>query len=150
MAENQTNTKEGYFYGGDMLLKIDGKIVGHCTSHKISAKMGTRTVAVKAPASVTTLGAGGWEEHLRDKKGITISFDGLRHYEEMEGKLSDLKAAFLKSSPIEVESYARDNQEEPELKGVGYLTQLDEDYDADGDAKFSGQIVLTGKPEIYG
>ncbi len=66
MAENDSNSagQTGYIFGGDLLLKINGKCVGHCTSHKITYKLGTRTVAVKAPATETTLGDGAWGQTM--------------------------------------------------------------------------------------
>ena len=50
MAKSQT-VKKGYVNGSDLLLYINGKAVGHCTSHTATFNSETKERAVKPVAS---------------------------------------------------------------------------------------------------
>ena len=58
-------TKKGYCNGSDMLLYVDGKAVGHCTSHSTTLTTETKDRAVK-PVATAEISAGLWKG-----KGVT-------------------------------------------------------------------------------
>ena len=73
--------KSGYCNGSDLLLYVDGKAVGSCTSHTATFNSETKERAVK-PVASAALSSGKWK-----KKGVvglsySISAEGLRFYDE--------------------------------------------------------------------
>ena len=78
--ENQNNK---YINGSDLLLKVAGAAVGHCTSHTVTFNSETKDRAVKPVASAAK-SAGLWKGKEVTGMSISISFEGLRFYNETE------------------------------------------------------------------
>lgn len=79
----------GYINGSDLLLKVGGKAVGHCTSHTLTFNSETKDRAVKPEASAAK-SSGLWKGKGVTGLSISISAEGLRFYDETEKDTSRL------------------------------------------------------------
>ena len=95
-----------YINGSDLLLKVGGKAVGHCSSHKMTFNSETKDRAVKPPAEKSK-SAGLWKGKGVTGLSISISFDGLRFYDETENGFEEISADWGKGQSVEVSSPVR-------------------------------------------
>lgn len=137
-----------YINGSDLLLKVAGKAVGHCTSHKITLNSDTKERAVKPLASASK-SSGKFKEKTVNGMSISISFDGLRFYNETESGFDQISAAWGAGEPVEVEAFRREEDQTPYLKGKFVIDSLEESSPANDDATYSGSLSNSGEPEVY-
>lgn len=137
-----------YINGSDLLLKVAGKAVGHCTSHKITLNSDTKERAVKPLASASK-SSGKFKEKTVNGMSISISFDGLRFYNETENGFDQISAAWGAGDPVEVEAFRREEDQTPYLKGKFVIDSLEESSPANDDATYSGSLSNSGEPEVY-
>lgn len=137
-----------YINGSDLLLKVAGKAVGHCTSHKITLNSDTKERAVKPLASASK-SSGKFKEKTVNGMSISISFDGLRFYNETESGFDQISAAWGAGDPVEVEAFRREEDQTPYLKGKFVIDSLEESSPANDDATYSGSLSNSGEPEVY-
>lgn len=146
--------KNGYANGSDMLVNIDGKNTGHCTENKIDFSTETKERAVKPLASVA-MGASMYKEISVTGLSIKISFSGLRFYGETESGFSAIAVKWSEGAVVKVKCY--DRQEtgaapaaiDPWLSGDFVVTSLSISAPAGDDVTYSGELTLTGVPEIF-
>ena len=81
----------GYTDGGDFLLEIDNKCVGHCTEHKLKYSAGTKDRQVKAAKTVTTLGNSKFKEVTVTDLSMTGSASGYIYAGESELDIDALR-----------------------------------------------------------
>ena len=93
--------RNGYCNGSDMLVYVGGKAVGHCTSHTATFNSETKDRAVKPKASAP-ISAGLWKNKTVTGLSISISADGLVHYDETESGFKELLAAWRQGKPVTV------------------------------------------------
>ena len=137
-----------YIKGKDLLLKVGGKPVGHCTSHTITYNTNTEEVKVKPVATKPVTNALFTSKEVTGLS-ISISFEGLRFYEETENGYEEIAPLWGSGQPVEVESFKRSKDDNPMLKGKFIIDTLEETAGADGNATYSGQLSNNGDPEIY-
>ena len=137
-----------YINGSDLLLKVAGKAVGHCTSHKITLNSDTKERAVKPLASASK-SSGKFKEKTVNGMSISISFDGLRFYNETESGFDQISAAWGAGEPVEVEAFRREEDQTPYLKGKFVIDSMEESSPANDDATYSGSLSNSGEPEVY-
>ena len=137
-----------YIKGKDLLMKIGGKCVGHCTEHTINYTTGTTDVAVKPPATAAAT-SGMFKEKLPDSMDITINFKGLRATEESENGFDEIAAMWGAGEPVECAAFKRSKDAQPHLKGKFVITSLTETNGADGIAEYDGSLAVCGEPEIF-
>lgn len=137
-----------YINGSDLLLKVAGKAVGHCTSHKITLNSDTKERAVKPLASASK-SSGKFKEKTVNGMSISISFDGLRFYNETESGFDQISAAWGAGEPVDVEAFRRAEDQTPYLKGKFVIDSLEESSPANEDATYSGSLSNSGEPEVY-
>ena len=137
-----------YINGSDLLLKVAGKAVGHCASHKITLNSDTKERAVKPLASASK-SSGKFKEKTVNGMSISISFDGLRFYNETESGFDQISAAWGAGEPVEVEAFRREEDQTPYLKGKFVIDSLEESSPANDDATYSGSLSNSGEPEVY-
>lgn len=140
--------KEDYINGSDLLLKVAGKAVGHCTSHKTTFNTETKERAVK-PAASEDKKSGKFKEKSVTGMSISISFDGLRFYNETENGYDEISAAWGAGEAVEVECFRREEDETPYLKGMFVVDSIEESAPASEDATYSGSLSNSGEPEVY-
>lgn len=137
-----------YINGSDLLLKVGGKPVGHCTSHTITFNTETKERAVK-PAADAPLSAGMWKEKGAAGLSISISFEGLRFYDEKENGYEEIAAKWGSGALVEVEAFKRGEDTKPYVKGNFVIDSLEETSPAQDDSTYSGQMSNSGEPEVY-
>lgn len=138
-----TTTKKGYCNGSDMLLYINGKAIGHCTTHKTTITSETKDRAVKPVASASAT------DSLFKNKGVTglgvsISGDGLCFYQETENGYKACLALIAKGESVEVKCMERGNSDKPYLSGNFVITSLDRDDPAQDDSTYSINLENDG------
>lgn len=139
---------KGYINGSDLLLKVGGKAVGHCSSHTLTFNSETKDRAVK-PAATAAKSSGLWKEKGVTGLSISISFEGLRFYDETESGYEQIAPSWGKGESVEVEAFKRGNDKTPYVKGNFVIASLEETSPATDDATYSGSLENDGEPETY-
>lgn len=140
-------TKTGYINGSDLLLFVGGKAVGHCTTHTTTFNSETKDRAVK-PAASAPISAGLWKAKGVTGLAVSISAEGLRHYEEAESGLATLLAAWKTGAPVEVKCIERENDTTPYLSGSFVITSLEEGAVSQDDATYSISLENSGEVTV--
>ncbi len=137
-----------YINGSDLLLKVAGKAIGHCSSHTITYNSETKERAVK-PLASKAKSSGLWKDKGVTGLSISISFEGLRFYGETENGYEELAPAWGAGDTVEVEAYKRGDDTTPYLKGNFVIASLEETSGAQDDATYSGSLESAGEPTTY-
>lgn len=141
-------TKTGYINGSDILIKIGGKAVGHCTTHSVSYSAETKERAVK-PVASASLSSSLWKGKGITALSVTISAEGLRNYDETEGGFKTLINAWKTAQSVQVVGFERESDQTPYLSGNFIIASMDETDPAQDDATYSislendGEITFT-------
>lgn len=143
MADNT-----GYINGSDLLLKVGGKAVGHCTSHTLTFNSETKDRAVKPVASAAKSSAL-WKGKGVTGLSISISAEGLRFYDETENGHEQIAPLWGKGASVEVEAFKRGGDKTPYVKGNFVIASLEETSPAQDDATYSVSLENDGEPEAY-
>lgn len=141
-----TTTKTGYCNGSDMLLYINGKAVGHSTTHTTTMTSETKDRAVKAPAS-RPIAAGLWKQKGVTGLSISISAEGLAHYGESETGYKAMVAAWKSGKSVEVKCMEREESETPYLAGKFVIASLERTDPALDDSTWSISLENDGEPD---
>lgn len=139
-----TTNKSGYVNGSDLLLYVNGKAVGSCTSHTATFNSETKDRAVK-PVASKPISAGLWK-----KKGViglsySISAEGLRFYDETECGFKELFKLWKAGKSVTVKAVEREG-ENPYLEGACVIASLEESAPAQDDATYSVSLENDGEP----
>ena len=132
--------KTGYCNGSDMLLYVDGKAIGSCTSHSTTFSSETKERAVK-PVASASLSSGLWK-----KKGIvglsySISAEGLIFYNESECGFADLLALWKQGKSVDIKCMERENSDKPYLAGKCVIASIERTDPAQDDSTYSISLV---------
>lgn len=139
-----TTTPTGYVNGSDMLLLIDGKAVGHCTTHSVSITTETKERAVKPVATVATAGVGLWKQKGVTGVAVSISAEGLHVYDETEGGLMTLAGVITEGTVVTVNCIYRSKDTAPYLSGNFVITKLDHSMPGQDDVSYSIELENSG------
>lgn len=139
--------KQNYVNGSDLLLKVAGKPVGHCTTHTTTYNSETKDRAVK-PVASATVGAGLWKNKSVSGLSVSISFEGLRFYNETEGGFKNLLAQWKAGQSVQVDAFEREEDEHPYMTGNFVFASLEEQAPAGDDATYSGSMENDGEVTI--
>lgn len=140
--------EENYINGSDLLLKVAGKPVGHCTSHKLTFNTESKERAVK-PVATKSKSAGKFKDKSVTGLSISISFEGLRFYNETENGFEQISASWGAGEPVDVEAFRREEDSSPYVKGSFVIDSIEENSPAAEDATYSGSLSNNGEPEVY-
>ena len=137
-----------YVNGSDLLLKVGGQAVGHCTTHTLTFNSETKDRAVK-PVAAASQSSG-----LCKGKGVTglsisISAEGLRYYSETENGYEQVAPLWGQGQSVEVVAFKRGGDANPYVKGNFVIATLEETSPAQDDATYSISLENDGEPEIY-
>lgn len=138
----------GYINGSDLLLKVGGKAVGHCTSHTLTFNSETKDRAVKPEANAAK-SSGLWKGKGVTGLSISISAEGLRFYGETENGHEQIAPLWGKGASVEVEAFKRGGDKTPYVKGNFVIASLEETSPAQDDATYSASLENDGEPEAY-
>ena len=142
-----TTTKTGYCNGSDMMVYVNGKAVGHCTSHTTTMTSETKDRAVK-PVASASISAGLWKGKGITGLSISISAEGLVFYGESEAGYKSLLAAWRSGKSVEVKCMERENSDKPYMKGQFVIASLERTDPAQDDATYTVSLENDGEPEI--
>ncbi len=148
-----------YINGSDLLLFVDGKAIGHCTSHTITLNSETKDRQVKPLASLG-IQSGLWKQKGVTGLSISISAEGLRFYDETENGYEEIAPLWGVGQSVEVAAYKRNetapgvttdgqNADTPYVKGNFVIASIEETSPAQDDATYSITLENDGEPEIY-
>ena len=135
----------GYINGSDLLLKVGGKAVGHCTSHTLTFNSETKDRAVKPVASAAK-SSGLWKGKGVTGLSISISAEGLVFYDETENGFKELFALWKSGKSVEVKCMEREQSEKPYLAGKCVIASLERTDPANDDATYSISLENDGEP----
>ena len=138
-------TKTGFCNGSDMLLYVDGKAVGSCTSHSTSFASETKERAVK-PVASASIASGLWKKKGIIGQSVSITAEGLVFYNETENGFADLLAAWKAGKSVDVKCMERENSDKPYLTGKFVIASLERTDPAQDDSTYS--ISLENEGEI--
>ena len=140
------DVKKGYVNGSDVLLYINGKAVGHCTTHTVNFNSETKERAVK-PVASKPISSGLYKEKTVTGLSYSISADGLRFYNESECGYKDLVKLWKAAVPVTVKCMERGNAEKPYLEGDCVISTLSENDTGQDDATYSISLDNSGEPK---
>lgn len=147
MADTVT-AKKGYVNGSDMLVSVAGKPTGHATSHKVTFDTTTKERAVK-PVATATATASLFSEKSVTGLSITITAEGLSHYEETEHGPKAVLVEWAKGQSVEVKCFYRSKDTTPYLSGKFVITKVDIDASAKEDVTYSLTLENDGAPDVF-
>lgn len=139
--------KTGYCNGSDMLLYINGKAVGHCSSHTATINAATKDRAVK-PVASASISAGLWKGKGVTGLSVSISAEGLCCYEETEGGYKAALGLIIAGKSVTVKCMERENSDKPYLQGRFVITSLERSDPAQDDATYSISLENDGEVEV--
>jgi predicted secreted protein len=134
--------------GSDLLLKVAGKPIGHCTTHTTTFNSETKDRAVK-PTADKKKSSGLWKGKGVTGLSISISAEGLRFYDETENGFEEISAKWGKGQSVEVEAFRREEDEKPYLKGKFVIASIEEGAPAQDDSTYSVSLENDGEPDVY-
>lgn len=141
-----TTTKKGYCNGSDMLVYVDDKAVGHCTTHTTTMNSETKDRAVK-PVASANITAGLWKGKGVVGLSISISVEGLCFYGESETGYKALVKAWKAGESVTVKCMERENSDEPYLAGKFIISSLERTDPAQDDATYTASFENDGEPD---
>lgn len=138
--------KTGYCNGSDMLLYVDGKAIGSCTSHTTTFNSETKERAVK-PVASAAMSSGLWK-----KKGVvglsySISAEGLVFYDETECGFKQLFALWKAGKSVTAKCMERGETDKPYLVGNCVIASLERTDPAQDDSTYSISLENDGEPD---
>ncbi len=139
----------GYVNGSDMLVSVDEQVCGHSTSHELTYKTNTKSVAVKPPSNVKGPTQAGFSDQIGTEQSITLSAEGLRHYKEAEGSPDDIRACWYQKKPVVVEAFYRDEDSQPYLVCDFLITDFKESAKVNEEMTYSFTAVSSGAPRVF-
>lgn len=141
-----TTTKTGYVNGSDLLLYVNDKAIGHCTTHTSTFSSETKDIAVK-PVASKPISSGLWKGKVVTGLAIAISVEGLRFYNETETGFKGLFKEWIKGKSVKLKCMERGDSAEPYLVGQFVITSLEETAGAQDNATYSANFDNDGEPE---
>lgn len=143
-----TKPSSGYVNGSDLLLKIGGKAVGHCTTHTLTFNSETKDRAVK-PLASASYAAGLWKNKGVTGLSISISAEGLRFYGETENGFTEISALWGAGQSVAVLAFEREGDATPYVSGNFVISSIEETSPAGDDATYTINLENDGEPTAY-
>ena len=138
------SVKTGYCNGSDMLLYINGKAVGHCSTHTVTINSETKDRAVK-PVASKGISAGLWKGKGLVGLSVSISAEGLCFYQETENGYKATLAMIAKGQSVDVKCMERESSEAPYLQGKFVVASLERTDPAQDDSTYSISLENDGE-----
>lgn len=139
---------EGYVNGSNMLLLIENKALGHCSTHTCTFNTETKEHAVKPPAS-QSVQKGKFKEKTVSGLSYTIEGEGLTFYGEPETSFKELMDLWIAGEPVKVKCIHRGESTSPYLEGYCIIDNLKETSPAEEDTTYSISLTNSGAPTKF-
>lgn len=137
------SVKTGYANGSDMLLYVNGKAIGHCSSHTVTINSETKDRAVK-PVATKGIEAGLWKNKGVTGLSVSISAESLVFYQETETGYRACLAPVMKGQVVEVKCMERES-EKPYLTGKFVIASLEMSAPAQDDVTYNISLENDGQ-----
>ncbi len=128
-----------------MLLYVDGKAIGSCTSHTTTFNSETKERAVK-PVASKSLSSGLWKQKGVVGLSYSISAEGLVFYDETECGFKELFALWKAGKSVDIKCMERENSDRPYLAGKCVISSLERSDPAQDDSTYSLSLENDGEP----
>lgn len=138
-----------YINGNDLLVSIDGKAVGHCTTHTATFSTETKDTAVKPVATKSKEEAGKFKSKTVSGLSIQVKADGLAFRSETEGGFKQLLAKWKVGSSVKLDLFERENDATPYLSGNFVITTLEITAPAGEDSTYGATFDNDGAPDTF-
>lgn len=149
MAGEEVQIQDGdYVNGSDMLVYINGKAVGHCSTHTTTFNAETKERAVKPLASKPKQ-QGKWKNKTVSGMSLSISAEGLCFYKETESGYKETLALAALGQSVTVKCMERAENAEPYLEGAFIITSLERTDPAQDDSTYSISLENDGMPTTF-
>lgn len=137
-----------YHNGSDMLLIIDSKAIGHCTTHSVSFSSESKDRAVKPAASVAMSAASKFKSKSVTGLSVSVSGEGLIFSGETEESYAAMMTLWASGASVAVECYQRGNSSKPYMSGNFVITSLERTDPAEDDSTYSISLENDGAVEF--
>lgn len=134
-----------YCNGSDMLLYVDDKAYGHCSTHTTTMNSETKERAVK-PVATKGKSSGLWKQQGVTGLSIDISSDGLVFSGESEQSYAGMVALWKAGKSVKVKCMER-GATAPYLAGAFVIASLERVDPAQDDATYSISLKNDGEPD---
>lgn len=135
-----------YCNGSDLLVYIDDKAFGHCSTHTTTMNSETKEHAVK-PVATAAKSAGLYKGKSVVGLSISVSAEGLVFSGETESSYKLLLAAWKAGQSIKLKCMER-GLETPYLQGSFVISTLERVDPAQDDATYSATFENDGEPDV--
>lgn len=139
------NALTGYCNGSNMLLYLDGKAIGHCSTHTAEFNSETKDRAVK-PAAKDLASTGLFKGKTVVGLNISISADSFVFHEEDECGFKELFAAWKSGKSVTCKCMERKGGATAYLEGKFVITSLKRTDPASDDTTCSISLENDGEP----
>ena len=137
-----------YINGSDLLVKVDGVAVGHCTTHTATFSTETKVTAVKPTAATVASAASLYKGKRVSGLSIQVKADGLVFSGETEAGFKDILGAWKAGEPVELVLLKRENDDNPYCSGNFIISSLENTAPAGEDATYSATFDNDGAVTI--
>ena len=134
--------------GSDLLVMIDDKAFGHCTSHTATFSTETKEMAVKPAASVAKTTGSLFKGKRVTGLSVQVKADGLVVYNESESGLTTILGKWKVGQSVPLKLFEREGDEKPYCSGNFIITSLENTAPAGEDATYSATFDNDGEVEI--
>jgi hypothetical protein len=124
----------GIFNGTNLLLKLDGTIIGHSTSCSMSLSMDT--------PEATTKDSNGFSEYIAGVKGGEISFEGLVDYSDSLNGIELFDSLLARTTLTCVFGTAESG--DAIYTADGFLSSIEMSGEMESAVTYSGSITISG------
>lgn len=137
-----------YVNGSDLLVKIAGVAMGHCTSHTATFNTETKDMAVKPVAEEKKSAAALFKSKRITGLSVQVKADGLMVYSETESGLKSILAKWKVGQSVELALFEREGDETPYCSGNFIISSLEHTAPAGEDATYSVTFDNDGAVEV--
>ena len=134
--------------GSDLLVQIDDKAFGHCTSHTATFNTETKDMAVKPAASVAKSPASLFNSKRVTGLSVQVKADGIMVYDETESGLKAILGKWKVGQSVPLKLFERGGDETPYCSGNFIISSLENTAPAGEDATFSATFDNDGPVDI--
>lgn len=124
----------GVFNGTNLLVKVEGTVIGHTTSCTLSISHDI--------ADATTKDSAGWSEGISGLRSGEISFDGLVDYSDANSVIDLIGLISARTEVTCVFGTAATG--DTIYTAQGYIASIEQTGEMEAAVTFSGSITLTG------
>ena len=137
-----------YINGSDLLVKVDGVAVGHCTTHTATFSTETKDTAVKPTAATVASAASLYKGKRVSGLSVQVKADGLVFSGETEAGFKDILGAWKAGESVELVLLKRENDDNPYCSGNFIISSLENTAPAGEDATYSATFDNDGAVTI--